>query len=86
MSARRMLTTYSYTLRGSQNFGLHIQKDENRLPKVKSTDFASPSWMVLKTNDEIMRINDHPVWNLSKDEIDSLLLKSEGKVHVVLRR
>jgi uncharacterized protein YdcH (DUF465 family) len=39
-----------------------------------------------QTNDEIMRINDHPVWNLSKDEIDSLLMKSEGKVHVVLRR
>ena len=42
--------------------------------------------MKLHKNDEIMRINDRPTWNLDESQIYQILAENDHHVDVTLRR
>ena len=67
-------------------YGFQVNKDVNHLPKVKNVSFGGAAWMKLHKNDEIMRINDVPTWNLDESQINQILAENQDHIDVTLRR
>ena len=68
------------------SYGFQLHKEEHQLPQVGAVTLGSSAWLQLQKNDEIMRINNTPVWNLDIEEINSLISDADGKLDITLRR
>jgi len=63
-----------------------VNKDAEHLPTVKNVSFGGAAWMKLHKNDEIMRINDRPTWNLDQSQINKILEENQNHIDVTFRR
>jgi len=63
-----------------------VNKDADHLPTVKNVSFGGAAWMKLHKNDEIMRINDRPTWNLDQSQINKILEENQNHIDVTFRR
>ena len=63
-----------------------MNKDADHLPTVKNVSFGGAAWMKLHKNDEIMRINDRPTWNLDQSQINKILEENQNHIDVTFRR
>ena len=67
-------------------YGFQVNKDADHLPTVKNVSFGGAAWMKLHKNDEIMRINDRPSWNLDQSQINKILEENQNHIDVTFRR
>ena len=67
-------------------YGFQMNKDADHLPTVKNVSFGGAAWMKLHKNDEIMRINDRPTWNLDQSQINKILEENQNHIDVTFRR
>merc|ERR1712035_65962 len=86
--SNRVFQTYTYRIvkRPMSQYDFQINKDVDHLPKVKNVSFGGAAWMKLHKNDEIMRINDRPTWNLDQSQINKILEENENHIDVTFRR
>ncbi|CBY06796.1 unnamed protein product [Oikopleura dioica] len=80
--------TYSVNVRIGENHGITIKKDDNSLAKVSNVSLSknTNAWLKLKREDKVLRIDDKPVWNMTEEQINTLLTSKLGKVNMVVRR
>ena len=80
--------TYTYRIakRPMTQYGFQVNKDAGHLPTVKNVSFGGAAWMKLHKNDEIMRINDRPTWNLDQSQINKILEENQNHIDVTFRR
>ena len=67
-------------------YGFQVNKDADNLPTVKNVSFGGAAWMKLHKNDEIMRINYRPTWNLDQSQINKILAEIQNHIDVTFRR